>query len=266
MSRSKFSDVSDFRFSLQESLSSNPGLWDEVLGDRQLDLQEDAEAACHSLLEDGASLERVLVARHRDAEGSTALFWEQVAFRARYRPESIDAALRIPTALPSGAWRLCGNTRDGHVVSNYKLRHWDPDAYDDDLDKAVQEYIYYICYMVELMIRRGTKHHRFCIIFDLAGFSVSMAFKKNMQHMVYHLIYVAQAQYPERLERVFVVNAPWSFSTAWNLIAKLLDKKTCSKIQFCSSVEELLEDIDVETLSRAYGGTHEEYPIPTGKE
>jgi len=99
------------------------------------------------------------------------------------------------------------------------------------------------------------------VIFDLSGFYMSMALKENIRHMIYQLIYVAQAQYPERLEKVYLVNVPWGFESAYSLIKPLLDAKTASKVRFCTN-DMLLDDIDADTLSVAYGGNHDEYPIP----
>jgi hypothetical protein len=107
-----------------------------------------------------------------------------------------------------------------------------------------------------------TKHDKSCLIWDLNGFYVSMAAKANVRAMVRKIIYVAQAQYPERVEKIYMINAPFGFSTAWSLVSVLLDQKTASKVVFCSK-EDLMEDIDMETLSTAYGGLHPEYPIPS---
>ena len=258
-----FADAAELRASLQECWKSDPKtLWECVLGPEHVEtLTEAAETVCEQLLNDDEHLTRILVARQYQQSPSQNLFWEQVHFRAQYRPDQITAS-QIPTALPSGAWRLCGYTIDGHVLANYRLDCWNPDAYGDNLQDAVQEYILYICYMIEKMIQAQTKHPRFSIIFDLSGFYMSMALKENIRHMIYQLIYVAQAQYPERLQNVYMVNAPWGFESAWSLIKPLLDAKTASKVRFCGKPEQLLNDIDADTLSVAYGGNHDEYPIP----
>jgi len=54
--------------------------------------------------------------------------------------------------MTAGAWRLCGFSREGHVISNYKLHLWDAHAYDDTVEQAVEEYVHYVLYMIELMI------------------------------------------------------------------------------------------------------------------
>lgn len=173
-------------------------------------ISSDAESAlstCQSLASDDAHLDRLLVARNYDSEAALSLFWEQVEFRTKYKPESISPA-DLPVSLPSGAWRCCGFGKDGQVVSNYKLQFWNPEKYDNDVEKAMEEYTLYVCYFVELMIRCGKKNDRFSLIFDLKGFHYGMVTQEKVRLMIKRLIYVAQAQYPERLGKVYLVNAP----------------------------------------------------------
>lgn len=164
--------------------------------------------------------------------------------------------------IPAGAWRLCGYTKQGHVISNYKLHLWDAHAYDDNTEEAVEEYVRYVLYMIELMIGSMKEQHQFVVLFDLSGFYVSLAFYKNVRLMIRKLIYVAQAQYPERLHKALLINAPYGFQTAWSMIRPLLDEKTASKIQFVSN-DKLLNDISANVLCVDYGGTHAEYPLPS---
>lgn len=239
--------------------------WTTKQGDD--DITNEAKMICEQTLKDEKQLERLLIARKYHGEKTADMFLEQVRFRAKYKPSSIDPAT-IPNALPSGTWRLCGHTKAGCVISNYKLEFWDPNTYgvdDGHLDEAVEEYTRYVCYMIELMIcsmKEGNAPDKFAVLFDLNGFYMSMVTKTNIRMMIRKLIYVAQAQYPERLAHVYLVNAPFGFETAWALIKPLLDVKTASKITF-TSPDKLLEDIDATVLSVEYGGTHEEYPIPS---
>lgn len=101
---------------------------------------------------------------------------------------------------------------------------------------------------------------KFVVIFDLVGFSASMVFKRNVRLMVRKLIYIAQAQYPERLHKCLLINAPYGFSTAWKLVRALLDEKTASKVHFVST-DSITDDFDPEVLSTEYGGQHDEYPV-----
>ena len=161
-------------------------------------------------------------------------------------------------------------------MSNYKLEFWDADKYgsgtedstdeeSDAFQRAVDEYVRYVAFMIELMISKilsDASEQKFMVIFDLKGFYSSIIFKSNVRHMIRNLIYVAQAQYPERLHKVLLVNAPYGFSTAWRLVSSLLDEKTASKVHFVT-VPEIAEYVDLEVLPTEYGGIHEEYPLPT---
>jgi len=107
-----------------------------------------------------------------------------------------------------------------------------------------------------------SEQQQFVVFFDLSGFHVSLAFYKNVRLMIRKLIYVAQAQYPERLHKALLVNAPYGFQTAWKMIQPLLDEKTASKIQFLSH-DKLTNDIAPDVLCVDYGGKHAKYPVPS---
>jgi CRAL/TRIO domain len=249
---------------VKERIGDNDKFWDDEI--QCANDREEAKRICDAMLNDDPHLDRLLVARKYGAQATIDLFFEQVRFRARYRPTDI-APSSIPNALHSGAWRLCGYSKKGCVISNYKLENWDPDTYGNGskLNDAVDEYTRYVCYMIELMIASNKPvQDKFVVIFDLKGFYMSMVTKTNIRLMIKRLIYVAQAQYPERLEQVFLVNAPYGFETAWSLIRPLLDQKTASKITFVTK-EKLVDYVDSNVLSEAYGGCHEEYRVPSKK-
>lgn len=117
--------------------------------------------------------------------------------------------------------------------------------------------------MIELMIGSMTPdQEQFVVLFDLSGFSARWIFQHNVRMMIRKLIYVAQAQYPERLHKALLVNAPYGFETAWTLIKPLLDEKTAGKIHF-SHAKDITDDIAPEVLCKVYRGKHEEYEIPS---
>lgn len=214
------------------------------------------------LVKDFDQLERILIARKYETGASVDLFWEQVRFRARWEPDRIRPE-HIATALASGAWRLCGYSRRGCVVSNYKLQHWDPSAYD------VDEYAKFVVFMMELMISKMLSEQKFVLLFDLKGFQPFWVFRKDVRRMISKLIYIAQAQYPERLQKVFLLNSPAGFEAAWKLVRSMLDDKTAGKISFVARQRggvpfrgDLEAWIDPSVLPIEYGGLHAEYHLP----
>lgn len=288
---------------------------------------EDAQKVFEELINDKHHLLRLLIARKHNLDDCYKLFVEQLNFRAKWKPKETTPD-DIPHAIKSKAWRLCGYSKEGCIVSNYKLKYWKPSDYGpppspekssstlysympsvsslssfyssssnkdtntnentdntenvEDItletssssskrDDAIDEYVRYVSYMCELMIGKMKEHptpQKFVVLFDLEGFEKSMVLSKRARGMIGKLIYVAQAQYPERLFKVYLINAPWGFSTAWKLIKPVLDEKTASKVQFVSGTGDALaksmsDHIDENVLSTVYGGTHPEYAAPS---
>lgn len=270
--------------------------WKEWEGKHSSKNLEEAKRVAQEILNDEKNLLRILIARKRKFDASSKLFVEQVTWRSKWRPHEVDKDM-IPHALDSGAWRLCGYSKEGCIISNYKLKFWKPSEYGEapkkkpasyssylpgsgyfsgstdtkepvEKDEAVDEYVRYVAYMCELMIgkmRDLPVPQQFVILFDLEGFSSDMVLSKRSRMMISRLVYVAQAQYPERLRKVYLINAPYGFSTAWKLIKSILDEKTASKIKFVSGdlSEAMSEDVDKGTLSVAYSGDHAEYSTPS---
>lgn len=50
--------------------------------------------------------------------------------------------------------------------------------------------------------------------------------------MLKGIMHALQTNYPERLGRMWMINAPWLFSGLWRVIKKMLDKKTTDKVIF----------------------------------
>lgn len=70
--------------------------WEDSVGPKHA---QEAMTVCKTLLQDEAHLDRILVARKHDENQSVDLFFEQVKFRAEYRPLDMEPE-SIPTALP----------------------------------------------------------------------------------------------------------------------------------------------------------------------
>eukprot|EP01071_Lankesteria_metandrocarpae_P013592 Lankesteria_metandrocarpae@DN736_c0_g1_i1.p1 len=83
---------------------------------------------------------------------------------------------------------------------------------------------------------------------DLAGNTLKL-FKKCTE--------VIQLHYPERSEKMFIINAPWWFQAAWSIVSPFIDARTRKKISVLGKVyqKELLKDISPENLPIEFGGT-----------
>ncbi|GEQ69118.1 hypothetical protein JCM33374_g2789 [Metschnikowia sp. JCM 33374] len=88
------------------------------------------------------------------------------------------------------------------------------------------------------------------LMFDLSGFSM-----KNADNApVKFLTSIFEAHYPESLGIVIVHNAPWIFSTVWNIIKNWLDPVVVSKIHFTKDYEDLKKFIEPKFIPEYLGG------------
>jgi len=67
---------------------------------------------------------------------------------------------------------------------------------------------------------------------------------------------ISQNYYPERLGKLYVINAPWGFAGVFSLIKRFLDPVTVAKISILGSSyeSELLAQIPAENLPHYLGG------------
>jgi len=94
-----------------------------------------------------------------------------------------------------------------------------------------------------------------CTITDLKGVGIMKA--PSVFSYVKQVSTMSQNYYPERLGRLYLINAPWGFSGVWNVIKAWLDPVTVQKIHVLGSgyKTELLQQVPVENLPKEFGGT-----------
>jgi hypothetical protein len=93
-----------------------------------------------------------------------------------------------------------------------------------------------------------------CTIMDLKG--VTLTKVPQVYSYVRQASTISQNYYPERLGKLYLINAPWGFSTVWSVVKGWLDPVTVSKINILGSgyKSELLKQIPAENLPKAFGG------------
>lgn len=155
------------------------------------------------------------------------------------------------------AW-INGYDNDSNIIFWFKaLRHFgtDSSAYE------TQRYALLCVEWVRLFLKDYNESADTCtIVFDLTGFSLKNADYTNIKF----LAVIFEAHYPESLGKVLIHNAPWVFSTVWNIIKHWLDPVVASKIAFTKSAD-LPKYIDKSYIPDYLGGTDTTgalYPIP----
>jgi len=69
--------------------------------------------------------------------------------------------------------------------------------------------------------------------------------------------------FPEMMEKVFIINAPWGLQSVFNIAKMFLEPLTREKFVFVNKPATLLEYIDADVLEKEYGGNHEPYSRKT---
>jgi CRAL/TRIO domain len=96
-----------------------------------------------------------------------------------------------------------------------------------------------------------------CTIMDLKGVGLSKA--SSVYGYVKSASAISQNYYPERLGRLYIINAPWGFSSVFNFVKGFLDPVTVEKIHVLGGgyQSELLGQVPKENLPKQFGGTCE---------
>lgn len=93
-----------------------------------------------------------------------------------------------------------------------------------------------------------------CTIMDAKGVGVTRI--PSVYGYLKQASAISQNYYPERLGRLYVINAPWGFSSAFSVVKGFLDPVTVEKIHIlgASYQKELLAQIPAENLPEQFGG------------
>ncbi len=93
-----------------------------------------------------------------------------------------------------------------------------------------------------------------CTIMDLKGVGLSNI--NSVYGYVKQASVISQNYYPERLGRMYLINAPWGFSSIFSMVKGFLDPVTVEKIRILGTgyQAELLKQIPAENLPKQFGG------------
>jgi CRAL/TRIO domain len=94
-----------------------------------------------------------------------------------------------------------------------------------------------------------------CTIMDLKGVGLSKV--SSVYGYLKQASALSQNYYPERLGRLYLINAPWGFASVFSVVKSFLDPVTVQKIHVLGAnyQKELLEQVPAENLPIIFGGT-----------
>jgi len=106
-----------------------------------------------------------------------------------------------------------------------------------------------------------TKH---CIVMDIKNFHAKSLTAKY-RNLVKDIIADESNLWPNTLEKMYIINAPWPFRFAWKIISNFIHPITVAKIDILGSdyINTMKKKISLDQIPKAYGGTCE-LPIKYG--
>jgi len=92
------------------------------------------------------------------------------------------------------------------------------------------------------------------VVFDLKGINISVDL--DAFSYIRQMLRIDHEYYPERLHKLFIINAPWFFSVIWNIVRPWVDPDTAAKITIIGADYQaaLQECIDMDNIPVEYGG------------
>jgi hypothetical protein len=102
--------------------------------------------------------------------------------------------------------------------------------------------------------KAGTLLETCCTIMDLKGVGLSRV--SSVYGYVKQASAISQNYYPERLGKLYLINAPWGFASVFGVIKGFLDPVTVQKIHVLGShyQADLLTQIPKENMPKEFGG------------
>lgn len=87
----------------------------------------------------------------------------------------------------------------------------------------------------------------------------NVAFQNLDYQHIQFMINTMQNYYPESLYQALIINAPWGFSTVWNIIKLWLDKNVSNKIHFIRNSKDLSQFIHPDFIPKKLNGNHPDF-------
>ncbi|XP_046633860.1 SEC14-like protein 2 [Daphnia pulicaria] len=212
---------------------------------------------------------RWLIARDFDLARAEKMLRNSIEWRRKFKIDALREELKEPEVLskyfPAG---FVG--RDKFFNPLWLVRYGKTDMKGILRSTKKRDYVMKVIHLVESsiwLVKSNPETYRrspdaivqSTIIFDMEGFTMQHITNKQAMESAIKLIQVYEANYPEYLHRVFVINAPTIFAIGFSMIKPFLNERTRNKIQiFNHDIKQwkaaLLTEIDAEELPACYGG------------
>ncbi|KAE8151014.1 CRAL-TRIO domain-containing protein [Aspergillus avenaceus] len=261
---SKYDDY-DFPTTAPESQPGHPGHTTPEQDAKVEQLRGELEQLGYSDRLDTLSLLRFLRARKFDVAAAKTMFVDTEKWRKEFGTDELVRTFDYPEKADVFKYYpqyYHKTDKDGRPVYIEKLGKIDLNAMykittaERMLQNLVTEYEKLSDPRLPACSRKAGKLlETCCTIMDLKGVGITSI--SSVYSYVKQASAISQNYYPERLGKLYLINAPWGFSGAFNVVKGFLDPVTVNKIHILGSgyKKELLEQVPAENLPEEFGGT-----------
>ncbi|KAK7291510.1 hypothetical protein RIF29_06713 [Crotalaria pallida] len=201
--------------------------------------------------DDDLMIRRFLRARDLDIEKASTMYLKYLKWRHSFVPNGSISLSEVLNDVAHDKMFVQGHDKSGQPISVvFGARHFQN-------KNGLDEFKRFVVYAFDKLCARMPQGlEKFVFIAELKGWGYSNSDVKGY----IGILSILQDYYPERLGKLFIVNAPYIFMKVWKIIYPFIDNKTKKKIVFVENKKlksTLLEDIDESQLPEIYGG-----PLP----
>ncbi|XP_039010600.1 phosphatidylinositol transfer protein 3-like [Hibiscus syriacus] len=204
---------------------------------------------------DDWALRRFLIARDLDVEKASNMFLKYLNWKRTFVPNGSFSPTEIRHELLQNKMFLQGSDKKGRPIAVVLAsRHFQHEG-------GVEEFKRFVVYLFhKIFARMPPGQEKFIVIGDLKGWGYA-----NSDIRAYlAALSLVQDYYPETLEKLFIVHAPYIFMTAWKIVCPFIEQKARNKIMFVDNKllkSTMLEEIDESQLPETLGGKLPLVPI-----
>ncbi|EAW09564.1 SEC14 family lipid-binding protein [Aspergillus clavatus NRRL 1] len=261
---SKYDDY-DFPTTAPESQSGHPGHTTPEQDEKVQQLRSELEQLGYTDRLDTLTMLRFLRARKFDVAAAKAMFVECEKWRKEFGTDDLVRTFDYqekPQVFQYYPQYYHKTDKDGRPVYIEKLGKIDLNAMykittaERMLQNLVCEYEKLADPRLPACSRKAGKLlETCCTIMDLKGVGITSV--PSVYGYVRQASAISQNYYPERLGKLYLINAPWGFSSVFNVVKGFLDPVTVQKIHVLGSSykKELLEQVPAENLPVEFGGS-----------
>ncbi|PLN80442.1 Sec14 cytosolic factor [Aspergillus taichungensis] len=261
---SKYDDY-DFPTTAPESQPGHPGHTTPEQDAKVVQLREELEQMGYTERLDTLTLLRFLRARKFDVAAAKTMFVNCEKWRKDFGTDDLVRTFDYqekPDVFKYYPQYYHRTDKDGRPVYIEKLGKIDLNAMykittaERMLQNLVTEYEKLADPRLPACSRKAGKLlETCCTIMDLKGVGITSV--PSVYSYVKQASDISQNYYPERLGKLYLINAPWGFSSVFSVVKGFLDPVTVNKIHVLGSgyKSELLAQVPAENLPKEFGGS-----------